>query len=242
MRIPGGRDGHEPTAALEGRLTPQMHPDDAAAVLRARDGDDEAFRLLVQRHSRGLFRLAWRLTGQQADAEDVVQETFIRAFRQLDRFEARSNFATWLYRIAYNCAIDHLRVRPRHEMAAPLEALEGRAPEPHGPAADELVYATEICGRVQAALAALTADARTAFVLRHYEGCSIAEICGAMGLNASAAKHAVFRAVKKMRLALEPLMRRDTRPAARAAGADRRYDARPVTVGPAAGRQTMRRT
>ena len=73
-----------------------MHPDDAAAVLRARDGDEDAFRLLVHRHSRGLYRLAWRLTGQQADAEDVVQETFIRAFRQLDRFEARSNFATWL--------------------------------------------------------------------------------------------------------------------------------------------------
>ena len=218
-----------------------MHPDDAAAVLRARDGDEDAFRLLVHRHSRGLYRLAWRLTGQQADAEDVVQETFIRAFRQLDRFEARSNFATWLYRIAYNCAIDHLRLRPRHEAAGPLDALEGRAAGPRGPAADDIVYASEIGGRVQAALGALTADERAAFVLRHYEGCSIAEICGAMGLNASAAKHAVFRAVKKMRVALEPLMGREARPSPRIAGGDRRYDASPVAAAPA-GRRAMRHT
>ena len=126
MRIRTGRAALDPTAAPERRLSPQMHPDDAAAVLKARDGDEDAFRLLVHRHSRGLYRLAWRLTGQQADAEDVVRETFIHAFRQLDRFEARSNFATWLYRIAYNCAIDHLRLRPRHETAGPLDALEGR--------------------------------------------------------------------------------------------------------------------
>ncbi len=218
-----------------------MHPDDAAAVLRARDGDEDAFRLLVDRHSRGLYRLAWRLTGQQADAEDVVQETFIRAFRQLDRFEARSNFATWLYRIGYNCAIDHLRLRPRHETAGPLEALDERTPAPHGPAVDDLVYATEIGGRVRAALEALTADERAAFVLRHYEGCSIAEICGAMGLNASAAKHAVFRAVKKMRVALGPLMAREARPSPRIARSDRRYDASPVAAGQL-GRRAMRHT
>jgi RNA polymerase sigma-70 factor (ECF subfamily) len=69
-----------------------MHLDDAAAVARAAGGDEDAFRVLVERHSRSVFRLAYRMTGSPTDAEDVVQETFVRAYRQLARFEARSNF------------------------------------------------------------------------------------------------------------------------------------------------------
>ena len=80
-----------------------MEEFDAAVVSRARAGDDEAFRALVERHSRSIFRLAYRMTGSESDAEDVVQETFLRAYRQLNRFEARANFGTWLYRIGVNC-------------------------------------------------------------------------------------------------------------------------------------------
>jgi RNA polymerase sigma-70 factor (ECF subfamily) len=79
----------------------QMQLDDAAAVARAKGGDEEAFRVLVERHSRSIYRLAYRMTGRAEDAEDVVQETFVRAYRQLSRFEARSNFATWLYRVGF---------------------------------------------------------------------------------------------------------------------------------------------
>ena len=67
---------------------------DAAAVALARDGDSEAFRALVERHSRAVFRLAHRMTGNASDAEDVVQETFLKAYRQLSRFESRANFGT----------------------------------------------------------------------------------------------------------------------------------------------------
>ena len=85
---------------------------DVAAVLgKASGGDGEAFALLVNSHARTAFRLAYRLTGNERDAEDVVQESFIRAYRQLSRFEARSNFATWLHRIVVNCAMDSLRSR-----------------------------------------------------------------------------------------------------------------------------------
>src|ERR1043165_8316770 len=93
----------------------QMRPDDEAAVALAKGGDEDAFRLLVERHGRSVYRLAYRMTGRPEDAEDVVQETFIRAFRQLDRFESRSNFSTWLYRIGFNCAIDYMRGRPKRE-------------------------------------------------------------------------------------------------------------------------------
>ena len=77
------------------RLKKQMHLDDAAAVAQARRRRG-SLRVLVERHGRSIYRLAYRMTGRPEDAEDVVQETFVRAYRQLSRFEARSNFATWL--------------------------------------------------------------------------------------------------------------------------------------------------
>jgi RNA polymerase sigma-70 factor (ECF subfamily) len=183
-----------------------MHPDDAAAVAKARRGDEDAFRLLVERHSRSIYRLAYRMTGRPEDAEDVVQEAFVRAYKQMDRFEARSNFGTWLYRIAFNCAVDYTRTRYHRDRPESLDALERAAPEAHAPAADDLVFATEIDGSIQRALLELSAQERAAFVMRHYQGCSIEEICQALDLKTNAAKHAVFRAVRKMRAALEPIV------------------------------------
>src|SRR5580692_4973054 len=83
----------------------------AAFLARARQGDSDAFRMLVERHSRSVFRLAFRMTGNEQDAEDVVQESFLRAYRQLGRFESRANFGTWLYRIVANCSVDLIRTR-----------------------------------------------------------------------------------------------------------------------------------
>jgi RNA polymerase sigma-70 factor (ECF subfamily) len=183
-----------------------MHPDDEAAVARARGGDEDAFRLLVERHSRSVYRLAYRMTGRPEDAEDVVQETFVRAYRQLSRFEARSNFGTWLYRIGFNCAVDYMRMRPHREVPDTRAALDRQPPMVEAPAADDLVYAGEIDSRVQRALLDLSAQERAAFVMRHYHGCSIGEICRALDLKTNAAKHAVFRGVRKMRAALEPLI------------------------------------
>src|SRR5437667_2899083 len=90
-----------------------MEMTDVTVVSRARTGDPDAFRLLVERHSQPIFRVAYRMTGNEHDADDVVQETFLRAYRQLDRFEERANFGTWLHRIAINCALDLLRARGR---------------------------------------------------------------------------------------------------------------------------------
>src|SRR5512145_1862254 len=101
-----------------------MPQTDAAAVALARGGDSEAFRALVERHSRAVFRLAHRMTGNAHDAEDVVQETFLRAYRQLGRFESRANFGTWLHRIAVNCSIDLIRSRPHKEASHEAADLE----------------------------------------------------------------------------------------------------------------------
>ncbi len=182
-----------------------MHPDEAAAVARARDGDRQAFRLLVERHGRSIYRLAFRVTGQREDAEDVVQDTFIRAFRQLSRFELRSDFATWLYRIGFNCAIDVVRRRQAREAPAGPDVLDRHAADP-GASGDNLVFASEIGSRIRQTLDGLSAKERTAFIMRHYHDCSIDDIARALDVKTEAAKHAVFRAVRKMRIALGPFV------------------------------------
>src|SRR5579884_1109394 len=88
-----------------------MEWSDAEAAEQARKGDQNAFRLLVERHSTAIFRLAYRMTSNEQDAEDVVQETFLRAYKQIARFDSRSAFGTWLYRICANCALDLIRKR-----------------------------------------------------------------------------------------------------------------------------------
>jgi RNA polymerase sigma-70 factor (ECF subfamily) len=180
-----------------------MQPDDAAVLRRASDGDEDAFRLLVERHGRRLYRLAYRMTGSAEDAEDVVQDAFVRAHRQMHRFEARAQVATWLHRIAFNCAVDHLRRRRVREVPGQPAVIDGHVDTRH-PGADALVYANEIGARVQAALGTLSAQERAAFLLRHEQGGSIEDVCHALHVNTNAAKHAVFRAVKKMRAALRP--------------------------------------
>jgi RNA polymerase sigma-70 factor (ECF subfamily) len=184
---------------------------DAAAVTLARQGDSEAFQALVERHSRAIFRLALRMTGNAHDAEDVVQETFLRAYRQLGRFESRANFGTWLHRIAVNCSIDLLRARPRREDghdSAELDTMSQTptANVPGQPNPERLMLSTEVQDRITAAMGALSRMERAAFVLRHFEGHSIEEISRALGLKTNAAKHSIFRAVRKMRVALEPLV------------------------------------
>jgi RNA polymerase sigma-70 factor (ECF subfamily) len=192
-----------------------MPQTDAATVALARDGDTEAFRALVERHSRAVYRLAQRMTGTPQDAEDVVQETFLKAYRQLGRFESRANFSTWLHRIAVNCSIDLIRSRTSREAgrdAATLEQCSSDEGMVAGRASPErLMLSTEVQARVNTAMSTLSRMERAAFVLRHFEGHSIDEISRSLGLKTNATKHSIFRAVKKMRVALEPLVASDER-------------------------------
>lgn len=182
--------------------------DDAAAVARVRAGDPEAFRELVERHSTRLFRLAYRMTRNEETAEDVVQEAFLKAYKRLSGFDARSSFATWIHRIAANCAVDVLRRRKREtERLGRPEALDdGPEPAASDPRPDRLAQSREMEVRLDRALEQLTPMERTAFELRHFEHRSIAEIGRVLGARTSATKQAVFRAVRKLRRELEPLM------------------------------------
>ncbi len=187
-----------------------MELTDAAFVNKARRGDTHAFGVLVERHGRSLFRLAFRMTGNEQDAEDVVQESFLRAYRQLSRFDERASFGTWIYRIAANCSLDLVRSRkrrsgqagaPQSEMEDPVMSLPSGDPTP-----ERVALSSEVRSRVAEAMNDLSATERTAFVLRHFEGMSIEELSRVLECQPGAAKHSVFRAVQKLRRALEPVV------------------------------------
>jgi len=165
--------------------------------------DREAFRGLVEQHSRAVFRLAYRMTSSHPDAEDIVQETFLRAWKQLKTYDGRAAFGTWLYRICANCSLDHLRSRKRAEMDDSEDPFRDIAHE--SPSPERLAMSVEINAVLMPALNGLTAMERTAFVLRHYQGLPIADISRALGVENNAAKHSIFRAVQKLRKALEPV-------------------------------------
>jgi RNA polymerase sigma-70 factor (ECF subfamily) len=188
-----------------------MEDADAIAIERAKAGDSDGFRTLVQRHSRSVFRLAYRMTGNEFDAEDVVQETFLRAYKQLDHYESRSSFGTWIYRIASNYALDLIRSRKRHTDRRVIADHEDggdildhvKAPEP---GQDRVYYSAQLREKLQCALGDLSDQERTAFLLRHFEGKSIDEIGAVLSLGTSATKNSIFRAVRKVREALEPVV------------------------------------
>jgi len=179
----------------------------AGVVERARKGDPEAFRELVEAHSEALFRLAYRLTGSEDMADDVVQETFLRAHRHLDRFDGRAQIRTWLFRIASNCAIDGLRQRRRDALEPLDEERSYGAPfESGAPGPERMARSREAGEIVRRTMERLSPLERAAFSLRHYEGQPLVEIGRALGVGEGAVKQAVFRAVQKLRAALGPVV------------------------------------
>jgi RNA polymerase sigma-70 factor (ECF subfamily) len=198
---------------------------DAVAVERTLAGDREAYRVLVERHSRNVYRLAYRMTGNQHDAEEVVQEAFLRAYQKLSQFAARANFGTWVYRIAANYAIDRMRQRKSEDSNRALPArktddgaemdLMSTVPDA-APSPERLAQSGQLAAKMRVALRELTPAERTAFVMRHWGGSGIEEIAAALNSSASAAKNTVFRSVQKLRKALEPFV--EQRGRARAIG------------------------
>jgi len=179
---------------------------EAIALEKAQEGDREAFRVLVDRYSHEMFRLAYRMTGNEQDAEDVVQETFLRAFRRIHRYDARARVSSWLYTIASNYAVDLLRRRKRWRTTE-VEPTEQQAPlRSAAPGPEQAAFGGQIGERVAQAMGDLSPRERIAFTLRHYEGLSINEIGRVMGIGTSATKNHIFRAVRKLRSRLQPLV------------------------------------
>lgn len=180
-----------------------MEPTDIELVERGRGGDDDAFRILVERHSRAIYRSAFRITGNAADADDVVQEAFLRSYRALSSFDSRATFTTWLHRIAINCALDLIDSRKRRDGRV-SDDQDLALIASHDASPDRVALGSEMQRAIAAAMSELTGNERTAFVLRHFEGMPLEEIGQILGTKLNATKNTVFRAVKKLRQQLQP--------------------------------------
>ena len=181
---------------------------DEELVAAARRGDELAFETLVRRHQRKVFALAFRYTGAREDAEDVVQQTFEKAFVHLQEFAGKSSFSTWLMAVAINQALMLLR-RRRALREVPIDDSSGHAEiapvlEPADPSPDpEVIYSQREGERILcAAMGKLRPGMRRAIELRDLRELSTRETARQMGLSTGALKARLFHARKKLRQAL----------------------------------------
>lgn len=172
--------------------------DDSDLVRKSLDGNLDSYAELVRRHSPMAFRVAMRITGQQHDAEDVVQESLIAAWQQLSTFNETAQFSTWLFRIVTRRALNRAQRRPDHPTGSDL--LEAR-PDP-GDGAVEHYERGQEQQAVAEAIQALPAPQRAVVVLYYFERLSYAEIAEATGFTSPAVRSHLFRARRAMGTAL----------------------------------------
>ena len=185
---------------------------DQLLVERIQKGDRQAFNLLVSKYQRRLMRLVSRLVRDQAEAEDIVQETFIKAFRALRHFRGDSAFYTWLYRIGINTAKSHLVTQARHgTVPSDIDAGQTEGGEEHEALRDintpeSLLASKQIVQTVNAAMDLLPLELRTAIVLRELEGLSYEEISQVMVCPIGTVRSRIFRAREVIAEKLKPLL------------------------------------
>lgn len=177
-----------------------MSLSDEWLVRRCRAGDRTAFNELVSRHYRGIYRLTLRMVGNPTDAEDMTQETFVKAYAALAQFDTAQKFTTWLYAIASHLCIDHARKRRVPTVAWEEEDSEGgiislvdRLPD-DAPQPDEVLERSELSAQVQRAVLSLPPKYRAVVVLRHIEDLSIEEIAKTLDMPQGTVKTNLFRA------------------------------------------------
>jgi RNA polymerase sigma-70 factor (ECF subfamily) len=185
---------------------------DAVLVERVQRGDKRAFELLVLKYQRKIMRLLSRLIHDPAEAEDVAQDAFIKAYRAIPQFRGESAFYTWLYRIAVNTAKNHLVARRRRPSgSAQYENDDGETFDETDNLSDintpEAAFASrEIADTVNRAIEALPEELRTAIVLREIEGLSYEEIAQSMGCPIGTVRSRIFRAREAIASRLRPIL------------------------------------
>jgi len=195
---------------------PAAEESDEALAARAAAGETPAFDALVGRYQSRVYRLACRLTGNEGDAKDVLQEAFLAAYRGLRGFRADSRFSTWLYRIATNAALMHRRAaarRPTEPLEAYLPRFDGDGRHVGEPAdllaasrADELLDRKLLAEKARAGLGRLPDIYRDAFVLRDLEEMPTADVAEVLGIDAAAVRQRVHRARLMLRGYLSDLV------------------------------------
>lgn len=183
-----------------GAMDSERAPDDCALMLRYREGDVAAFDLLYRRHNDALYRYLLRLCRNPGAAEDVFQDAWSKIIRARDNYRPTAKFATYLYRVAHNCFVDHLRRNRRHAHSAEL------APEQHAHPGESPEMSTERTlaqRRLARALDTLPEEQRDAFLLREEAGLSVDDIAAVTGCNRETAKSRLRYAVSKLRAAID---------------------------------------
>ncbi len=187
--------------------------DEDALILSAQKGDRAAFEVLVRLHEQRVLRLASQVVGSQDEARDLFQEAFLKIYRSLPRFRFKSSFSTWVYRVVMNVCLDHLRHQEtREEVQAPVkgdgetdycETVPDKRPMLNP---ERALRAGEIGRRIEMALRRLTPRERMIFELRHYQGLRLRAIGELCGTSEETAKNCLFRATRKLRIALSDLV------------------------------------
>jgi RNA polymerase sigma-70 factor (ECF subfamily) len=186
------------------RVSADAGDDEHTLVIAAQAGEVSAFEVLVTRYEKRIYRLAWNITQNRPDAEDVVQDAFMKAFEHLGSFQGNSRFYTWLVRIAVNQALMKLRKRRHREVSLdePLETEDSLMPreiEDWGPTPEERFEQTELNKILTEAIAELDFRLRAVFQLRDVEGLSTEETAEVLGLTIPATKTRLLRARLKLR-------------------------------------------
>jgi RNA polymerase sigma-70 factor, ECF subfamily len=185
-------------------------------IRQAQKGSRTAFDALVRQYDQAVLRLALHLTGSEQDAEDILQEAFLKAYRYLGNFRFECSFYTWIYRIVTNLCLDHLRRRKtRREDQAVVVDSSGDELDLLSNIADDRSIANpareldrKVLGeRIQSALEGLTPRERMVFELKHYQGLKLRTIGEMLNTTEETAKNTLFRATKKLRTNLAGLRR-----------------------------------
>jgi RNA polymerase sigma-70 factor (ECF subfamily) len=191
--------GGLPALDPDGQARSESHDDEVALVARARQGDQRAFEQLYRIHCGRIHALCWRLCGgDNALAEDLVQESFVRAWNKLDMFEGRSSFGTWMHRLAANVTLSDRRIRMRRVRQE--QALDEDVERVATGARD---ITADLNADLEQAISGLPERARTVLVLYDIEGYAHAEIAEMTGMAVGSSKAQLHRARQLVRTALE---------------------------------------
>jgi RNA polymerase sigma-70 factor, ECF subfamily len=192
-----------------------VRDDESLLVSSAKAGDTGAFEELVNRYERKIFRLAMNITQNREDAEDVMQDAFLKSYQNLDRFQGDSRFYTWLVRIAVNEALMKLRKRRPNQVSLdePLKDGDGeesvfREIEDWGPSPEKRFAQTELNEILNSVIGELDPIFRVAFLLRDVEGLSTEDTAQILGISVAAVKSRLLRARLKLRQKLNKYFRR----------------------------------
>jgi len=178
----------------------ELKPQDSALMLRYRDGDVSAFELLYRRHNDALYRYLLRLCRNPAAAEDVFQEVWGKIIKTRDNYRPTAKFTTFLYHVAYNCFIDHVRRNKRH--ANPVDIEPDSQPD-SGEQPDMLTERSLARRRLETALETLPDEQRDVFLLHEEAGLSLDQIASITGCKHETAKSRLRYAVRKLRAAID---------------------------------------